>query len=317
LMRCHLRRILLAVFTFVSGLAQPALAQTSPQPAVPLEPISAILDAFKTHDLVGLGEVHSLWQIEEFRERLIRDQRFQQTVHIIVVESGNANFQNVIDDFVRGDEVPYETLHQVWKDAPKVFEQPMYEQFFRAVRAVNASLGKELQLRVLLGEDPTHRDRDRFVADLIRREVLAKHQRALITYGEGHFFRHDPIADGRIGAFYTMTMDLERNGEAKVFGIWANSCENLPGVQSSISRWPVPSLALLRGTVLGRAYYARYSSFGGWRLNPDGQPAMVNGRPVIDPPRVGLRMEDQYDALLYLGPASAMRFSENPMRCPK
>jgi hypothetical protein len=303
--------IAIAAFVLVEALS----AQSKPPQAVPQDAISAILDAFKTHSVVGLGEAHAHWQIEHFRESLIRDPRFQEAVQIIVVESGSARFQDTIDRFTNGEDIPAETLRGVWQNAAKVFEQPMYEQFFRTVRAVNASLHPERRLRVLLGEDPTHLDRDRFVADLIRREVLAKQKRALVTYGNAHFLRHDPIADGRKGAFYTMSMDLERAGEARVFGIWANTCTELSKLQPDVSHWPIPSLALIRGTVLGRADYAYFHSFGGWRLTADGQPVIVNGRPVIDPPRPGLRMEDLYDGVLYLGPPSQMTFSDSPEKC--
>ena len=68
------------------------VAQNSPaRPAVALEPISAILDAFKTHQIVALGEgAHGNEQGHAFRLSLIRDPRFAAIVNDIVVESGNA-----------------------------------------------------------------------------------------------------------------------------------------------------------------------------------------------------------------------------------
>jgi hypothetical protein len=35
-----------------------ALAQSTPRPATPVEPIGGILDAFKTHSIVVLGDEH-------------------------------------------------------------------------------------------------------------------------------------------------------------------------------------------------------------------------------------------------------------------
>ena len=80
--------------------AQRAIAGT---PAVPIEPITGILEMFKTHDVVALSEgSHGNEQGHAFRLALIRDPRFAATVNDIVVEFGNALYQDVIDRFVRG-----------------------------------------------------------------------------------------------------------------------------------------------------------------------------------------------------------------------
>src|SRR6185503_16883387 len=107
------------------------------------------------------------------------------------------------DRFVRGDDVPYETLRQVWQNTTQisgVWDYPIYEEFFRAVRDVNASLPRERQLRVLLGDPPVEWEnvrtlddlnkwgqRDSHAADVVRREVIAKKRRALLVYGDDHF----------------------------------------------------------------------------------------------------------------------------------
>jgi hypothetical protein len=61
----------------------------------------------------------------------------------------------------------------------------------------------------------------------------------------------------------------------------------------------VPALAIVKGTPLGVADFAFYHSVGGWRLK-NGQPILKDGVPTYDPPRPGLRMEEQVDAVLYL-----------------
>jgi outer membrane receptor protein involved in Fe transport len=196
--------------TLVAGAALTCLLESShaqTRPAIPLEPISAILDAFKTHQIVALGEgAHGNEQGHAFRLSLIRDPRFATIVNDIVVESGNALHQDVIDRFVRGDDVPYETLRQVWQNTTQPstgWDRLIYEEFFRAVRTLNASLARERQLRVLLGDPPIDwtkiqsrsdlgrwlNERERFPAEVIRREVLAKQRRALLIYGDGHLFR--------------------------------------------------------------------------------------------------------------------------------
>src|SRR5262249_15990939 len=135
--------------------------------------------------------------------------RFASTVNDIVVETGNALYQDVMDRFVRGEEVPDMTLRRVWQNTTQpftTFDGPTSEDFFRAVRTVNMCLPRNRQLRVLLGDPAVDWDRiqaandlsewrnamaqrDSHPADLVRREVLAKHRRALMIYGDMHFQR--------------------------------------------------------------------------------------------------------------------------------
>jgi hypothetical protein len=281
-----------ALLLFFIVAAAPILGSQRPltPPAVPVEPIGAILDAFRSHFVVALGEgLHGNEQGHAFRLALIRDPRFAATVNDIVVECGNAKYQELMDRFVRGDEVPYETLRQVWQNTTQisgVWDRPIYEEFFRAVRTVNASLPRERQLRVLLGDPPVDwdkilqgtedvgrwvRDRDRHAVEVIRREVVTKQRRALVVYGDGHLFR----------AGQSLVGQLERDAGIKVFTIataMSTMFEDLSALQPDLSSWPIPSLAVVRGTAL-------------------------------DAKQLVYR-----DAVLYLGPPSAITFSRLPAR---
>jgi hypothetical protein len=58
---------------------------------------------------------------------------------------------------VRGESVEEKVLRRAWQDTTQpdqVWDVPMNEQFFRAVRDINKSLPRERQLRVLLGDPP-------------------------------------------------------------------------------------------------------------------------------------------------------------------
>src|SRR6478735_4138288 len=124
----------------VLGLAMLAitLRAAAPKPAVPTDPIRAILDAFRSHRVVALGEGrHGNEQAHTFRLALIRDPRFATAVNDIVVESGTAQYQDVMDRFVRGEEVPQDQFRHVWQDTTQtmaVWDVAIYEEFFRAVR---------------------------------------------------------------------------------------------------------------------------------------------------------------------------------------
>jgi hypothetical protein len=162
-----------------------------PKPAVPVEPIAAIVDAFNEHDIVAIGEGrHNNEQGYAFRLALIRDPRFLATVNDIVVESGSSTHQVVMDRFIRGEVVPEKELRLAWQDTTVPdgpWDIPMYEEFFRAVRTVNTSRPSDRQLRVLLGDPPFDWERatreeairvglrrDPFAAELIQREVVTK-----------------------------------------------------------------------------------------------------------------------------------------------
>jgi len=281
---------------FVLGVS--AQEPTSTLPAVPLEPIAAIVDAFRSHDIVALDEGnHGNEQGHAFRLSLIRDERFSRSVNDIVVEVGSARYQDVMDRFTAGEDVPYSVLRKVWEDITQPHgpaDRPIYEEFFRAVREVNASLPRERRLRVLLGEPPIDWDtvrtrdelwqwltqRDTHAVEVIHREVLAKGRRALVVYGGMHLLRKPP-EDGP-----GIVSRLERAG-TKVFSIWTNTYADLDALQADVRSWPKPSLAILRGNRLGAEAFARYAP--GERVDWRSRPA-----------------EEQFDALLYVGPPSTI-----------
>lgn len=282
-------------------------------------PVDAILHAFQSHAIVALAEGdHGNEQGLAVRLALVRDPRFAAAVNDIVVESGNALYQDAIDRFIRGEPVPDQVLRQAWQNTTQpftTFDNPIYEEFFRAVRAVNAGLPPDGRLRVLLGDPPIdwsaiqNRDqvqawvgqRDSHAAAVIRREVLAKGRRALVVYGGMHLqrknvsFNYGSYDDPRV---QTVVQQLEGGAPpVKVFSIWANTTIDLRRLLPEASSWPTPSLALTRGSALGAADFTAFYTVDGDRL------AITDGqrRPVPRADWRTLRMEDQFDAVLDLG----------------
>lgn len=93
--------------------------------------------------------------------------------------------------------------------ASPVWDAPIYEEFFRTVRAANAAQPPERRVRVLLGDPPIDwtrvnefrdvasqmrvvGDRDTHPMNVIKSEVLDKGRRALLVYGDTHFERTPP-----------------------------------------------------------------------------------------------------------------------------
>ena len=103
-------------------------------------------------------------------------------------------------------------------------------------------------------------------------------------------------------------------GQNRVFTIASPismpAAADLQTLQTDVSSWPVPALAILRGTVLGAADFTFY--YPPPKMIRDGKPVVA---PVPDQWR-SLRMEDQFDALLYLGPPSSITMAQmSPTLC--
>ena len=142
--------------------------------------------------------------------------------------------------------------------------------------------------------------RDIHPAELLRREVLDKRRRALIVYGGMHLQRHNlfgnyELMDDR--RVHTLVQQLEQM-QASVFTVWTNVRADLRKIQADVATWPSPSLALVRGTQLGAADFEFYYPYEVPRAR------FLDGK-LIPIPREEWRtlpMDEQFDAVLYLGP---------------
>lgn len=317
-----MRLCMLSALVAGSASAQP----DAPKPAAPVDPIAAIVEAFRSHDLVALGDAHGNEQAQAFLKSLVRDPRFATVANDIVVEFGNARYQDVVDRFVRGDAVPQDSLRMIWQNTTIANEIPVDEEFFRVVRTVNASLPNERKLRVLLGDPPIDWNhvqnradhfkwlamRDTYPAALIQVEVLAKQRRALVVYGQLHFQRKNVMSnlDMQDWRMQTIVSLLERSTPTKIFTIW-NFDDELVALQPDVASWRAASLAIIRGTILGAADITAFTPMPVRMSFQNDRPAQI--------PRDqwrSLRAEDQFDAVLYLGPRSAMtRLPMSPTIC--
>jgi hypothetical protein len=303
-----------------------ATAQAAPpHVATPVDPIAAVVEAFRTHNVVTLTDPHGNVQVQTLLLSLVRDPRFPDAANDIVIETASARYQDAIDRFVRGDDVEAGVLRKAWEDHTVANSLGVQaEELIRAVRAVNVSLTEARRLRVIAGDPPidwdniaSRRDharwielRDSYPADLIRRQVLDRGRRALVVYGQGHLQRRQVATNYDMSAWQAQTLVslLERDHAARIFNIWTlNRSVELPEQTES---WRVPSLALLRGTTLGVSDFAVYDRGLG-----DGSRFGLKAGQLAPVPREEwkvMRMEEQFDALLYLGPPSSMTTTSVP-----
>src|SRR5215211_5909258 len=102
-MQLPTRRRMLAVLAVLAATIA-AIAPATPAIAAPpaAATASALLDAFATHQIVALGQVHDLRQEDDFILDLLRHPRFAATDDSIVVEFGNARYQSRVDRYIAG-----------------------------------------------------------------------------------------------------------------------------------------------------------------------------------------------------------------------
>lgn len=225
-----------------------------------------------------------------------------------------------MDRYIRGEEVPVAELRPVWEDTTQTQivspRDGMIPELYRAVRAINMSLPVERRIRVLLGDPPidwevvrTPADhfrwmamRDSHAAAVIQLEVLAKGRRALVVYGQGHAQRRQALSNYDMTDWRAQTIVsiLEGITPTRVFTVWWAA--DLAVLQPDVASWSVPSLAVVSGTILGATDFAKFDA-------TPGRFAVRNGR-MSAVPRDQWRevpMEDQFNAVLYLGPPSAIK----------
>jgi hypothetical protein len=153
---------------------------------------------FDQADIVALGEAHDRKVDSDLRIALVRNPDFARNVRFIVVEFASTTEQSTLDRYIRGENVSAAQLAQVWRtttqSANGVWDDPVYADFFAAVRDVNSKLPANVQIRVLGGDPGPGDNRSREIAavSVLKEQVLQKHGKALVIYGAAHFYRTMP-----------------------------------------------------------------------------------------------------------------------------
>lgn len=158
----------------------------------------ALVAAFDQADVVALGEAHQRKLDSDLRIAVVRNPDFAKKVRSIVVEFGSTTEQSTLDRYIRGENVSRAQLEQVWKTttqaANEIWDDPIYAEFFAAVRDVNSKLPADARIRVLGGDPGPGDNRSREIAavSVLKEQVLQKHGKALVIYGAAHFYRAFP-----------------------------------------------------------------------------------------------------------------------------
>jgi len=257
---------------------------------------AAVLQAFETHDIVMLGEIHNNKQEYEWLDSLVADPEFADRVDDIVMELGNSLYQKSVDRYIAGEAVPVSAVQQAWRNVLGLGPPPpIYGDLYKAVRETNMRRHGRHQIRVLCGDPYINWDkvqtqdqlgpflghRDQWYAQVVKDEVLAKHRRAFLIAGSAHFLREQ--GDGYIEP------ELRRAG-AKTFVILAgsNAVKGYDDIDHRFDSWLAPSIALVNGNWVGELLAI---------------PVISGGTEGSDS---RLRLNEAADALLYLGPRDSL-----------
>jgi hypothetical protein len=263
----------------------------------PEDPTKAILAAFDKYEVVGMGAGHGYKDLDDLILHLIRDPALPDKVNDIVVECGNSLYQSVLDRYIAGDEVALSEARQVWRNTtqPMCSTSGFYEILFPLVRRINQRLPARKRLRMLAGDPPIDwtrvtkqsevtLDRNGNIASVMEKEVMSKHRKALMLFGEFHLFHGNSSAPRGMESAVEQ-YEKHYPGVTMVIGGMMVFTDSPPPDGDELERrmasWPAPSLVQnIKGTWL-------------WDVNKTFFSKMV-------------------DAYLYLGPSSLMLGEPRP-----
>jgi dipeptidyl aminopeptidase/acylaminoacyl peptidase len=286
--------------------APAAAAAEKPLPT-PTPGVDAVIAAFERHPVVGLGEMHGSVAEHRFIRQLLTDSRFPSSARNVVVEFGSARYQAVIDRYVAGKKVRPTQLRKVWEQTTQtsgVWNAPVYRQFFKTVRSLNAHRPRSKQIRVWLGDPPInwakirkcstpevdwqrpecidywYQRRDSHFAAVINR-VVAGGGHALLIAGTAHLARSPGVEPPES---VPDLVDAEHPGSVYIVQPYGPFVKPHPEIEDTIRSWPFGSIAAIAGTGLGDVSMADFFGESDER----------------NPLSIGT-LSDHFDAMLYLG----------------
>lgn len=278
----------------------PGLLTTASPTIVAERPVAALqwlLGAVRANPLVGLGEMHGSASQHDLIRQLVSHPDF--AADDLVIEFGNALYQDILDAYISGADISLGRLRQVWRNTTQspinTWEDPIYAQLLATVREANRAGG---QLRVLAGDPPVEwgkvdkvddwlvflTNRDSHYASVVDREVLGHGRCALLLIGGMHLLRTESLGVG--ARFLDMPIIMPHGG----YGALNEEVETV------MRDWPVPSISPVTGTPLAGFTMAHLNS----------QVFDQEGKPALFPP---WRWEQLFDYYLYLGPRATLRRS--------
>ena len=276
----------------------------------------AVLDLFQKYEVVGMDVDHGNKDMNNFIFALIRNPDLPNRVNDIAVECGNSLYQPILDRYIAGEDVPFAEVRKVWRDTTQYQMwglSSFCEAFFPLVRQINQSLPPGKKLRVLATDSAidwskikTREDlkkyggegRDKTIASVMEKEVLSKHRKALMLFGNFHLFHS--MKNSAVNIY-------EKNypGVTYVISDHGGFGRNVPAaakynaeLEKRLASWPVPSLVNIKGSWLEGLDFAYF-----WPPLMIRQPS---GEFKLGYPEGLSAISKAADGFLYLGPGDLL-----------
>ncbi len=286
------------------------------------EGIPTIIDLFKQKPIVAIGETHGHLELYQFLTNLVQTENFYKNVNDILIESGNALYQDTLDKYISGEEVEFKNLQKVWLNTTQSPVDPwsvdVYFDFLKTIRELNSRISKNHRIRVIAADPPiswknvnTNKDylaergsRDEFYAKTVIDEVLSKKRKALLINGGAHFGNHIPKktkVNQRIEKVFpnSVTVILAKSG------LWKGN-EN----KEQQLNWSIGTITKVKDTWIGLLPPPRRMMRRAPSSASTSAPSIPTSTPssITTTPPTKYTRQDYFDYLLYLGPSKDMTY---------
>lgn len=300
----------------LAGLLSFSQAQEQGSEPALKQGIPTIIELFHEKPIIAIGETHGHVQLYNFLTELVQQEGFYTQVNDILIEAGNAMYQETLDAYISGKDVAFEDLQLVWMNTTQSPVDPwsssVYFDFLKTIRSLNQRIPEEHRIRVVAADPPIRWEevnnleeyekargsRNEFYAQRAMDEVLSKGRKALLINGGAHFGHHSPrksYVNQRIEQVYPNSVTVI--AAKGTFG---------PGnpLNKPLQDWPLGTIAEVKGTWVGlapgrvrrvRAAAPDPSSGGTSSPTPIARPVNAGNSPSK------LTRQDYFDYLLYFG----------------
>ncbi len=274
--------------------------------------IPTIIDLFNQKPIVAISETHGHAQLYQFLTDLVQNKGFYENVNDILIESGNALYQDTLDKYISGIEVEFENLQKVWLNTTQSPVDPwsvdVYFNFLKTVRELNSRISINHRIRIIAADSPiewesvnTNEDyvtargsRNDYYAQTVINEVLSKKHKALLINGGGHFGNHKSnTVNQKIEKVYpnSVTIILAKSG------LFRGNEE-----KEQQLNWSIGTIAKVKDNWIGLL-----PGPSRWVIRDTSTPTQTPSERPTSPPSIYKR-QDYFDYLLYLGSSKDLTY---------
>lgn len=283
----------------------------------PIKSVNAedyIIQAFKKCNIIGLGEGrHHLENSHQFFKKMFDNKIIQETINIVIVEFANTNYQDILDRYIFGEEVPINELRKVWRESTQSIERfgeaTIYFELLKKIRTLNLSLSKNNKIRVLGGDPPidwktvrslkdynkSNSQRDIYPAELAIEYGVNRSMKVLVIYAEYHITKMmDKTASDQPSI--TAYVNNRYPGAMKVIAVLNPQEFQLEEQTKNCPLYSIIDFSMGEiGNLPAEKYFTQI-------FNKDGKVTLFEG----------CKVKELFDAFLYIGPPESWRQVDIP-----